>query len=82
VAVVDLVARVGGEEFAIALPDVTQDEAVVIVERLRTSLVGGTTGSAGLAVWDGVESAEQLQSRADRALYRAKAQGRDRLVVA
>ena len=82
VRTVDLVARVGGEEFAVALPDVSQEEAVLIVERLRTSLVGGTTGSAGLAVWDGVESAEQLQSRADRALYRAKAQGRDRLVVA
>ena len=81
VRTVDLVARIGGEEFAVALPDVSQDDAVVIVERLRTSLAEGHTGSAGLAVWDGAESAEQLQSRADRALYRAKAQGRDRLVV-
>jgi diguanylate cyclase (GGDEF)-like protein len=82
VRTVDLVARIGGEEFAVALPDVSEDDAVVIVERLRTSLAAGHTGSAGLAVWDGTESAEQLQSRADRALYRAKEQGRDRLVVA
>ena len=78
---VDLVARVGGEEFAVALPDASTDDAVAIVERLRTSLAGAETCSAGLAVWDGVESAEALQDRADSALYRAKAQGRDRLVV-
>ena len=82
VRTVDVVARVGGEEFAVALPDVAVADAVTIVERLRTSLSRGVTCSAGLAVWDGQESAETLQRRADAALYRAKAAGRDRLVVA
>ena len=82
VRAVDIVARVGGEEFAVALPDVALPDAVAIVERLRTSLSGGVSCSAGLAVWDGQESAEALERRADVALYRAKAGGRDRLVVA
>ena len=81
VRTVDIVARVGGEEFAVALPDVSSADAQVIVERLRTSLAPGVTCSAGLALWDGQESAESLQRRADGALYRAKAGGRDRLVV-
>ena len=81
VRTVDLVARVGGEEFAVALPDVSRSDAVTIVERLRTSLAEGVTCSAGLALWDGQESAEALQRRADAALYRAKEAGRDRLVV-
>lgn len=79
---VDLVARVGGEEFSVALPDVTLADAVRIVERLRTSVAPTVTCSAGLAMWDGQESSELLQYRADAALYRAKAGGRDRLVVA
>jgi len=82
VRTVDLVSRVGGEEFAVALPDVALPDAVAIVERLRTSITGDVTCSAGLAVWDGEESAEALQTRADDALYRAKTAGRDRLVVA
>ncbi len=82
VRTVDLVARVGGEEFAVALPDVSVEDAVTIVERLRTSLAEGVTCSAGLAIWDGEETPHQLQDRADAALYRAKAGGRDRLVVA
>lgn len=81
VRTVDLVARIGGEEFAVALPDVSAEDAVTIVERLRTSLSAGTC-SAGLAIWDGEESPHELQDRADSALYRAKVEGRDRLVVA
>ena len=81
VRTVDVVARVGGEEFAVALPDVALPHAIAIVERLRTSLVEGVTCSAGLALWNGEESAEALQRRADAALYRAKEAGRDRLVV-
>ena len=82
VRTVDLVARIGGEEFAVALPDASPEDAVAIVERLRTSLAAGVTCSAGLAIWDGEETPHELQDRADAALYRAKAEGRDRLVVA
>ena len=78
---IDVLARLGGEEFGIALPDVARDDAVAIVERVRTGLPRRITCSAGLAVWDGVESAAALQGRADAAMYRAKSAGRDRLVV-
>ena len=43
---------------------------------------GEQTFSAGLAQWDGVETAEQLLSRADEALYEAKHSGRDQVVTA
>jgi len=82
VRTIDLVARIGGEEFAVALPDVSLTDAVSILERLRTSLVPMVTCSVGLAMWDGQETIEALEGRADRALYRAKTAGRDRLVVA
>jgi GGDEF domain-containing protein len=51
------------------------------VERLRSATPGGVTCSAGVALWDGLESADQLLGRADRALYAAKQQGRDRIAV-
>ncbi|MDP9435601.1 MAG: GGDEF domain-containing protein, partial [Actinomycetota bacterium] len=82
VRAVDLVARVGGEEFGLALPDVGLPDALHIVERVRRSAAVGVTASAGVALWDGAETADALVERADRALYAAKAAGRDRLVVA
>ena len=79
--IVDLVSRIGGDEFATALPDTSADTAREALERLRTSLPLGATCSVGLAMWDGLESADDLVQRADGALYRAKAGGRDRLVI-
>ncbi|WP_426563742.1 diguanylate cyclase [Angustibacter sp. McL0619] len=76
---VDLVARWGGEEFAIALPGSKADEAVLALERLRAGVPGGQTCSFGLATWDGVESLTACLARADQALYRAKVAGRDRI---
>jgi diguanylate cyclase len=76
---VDLLARHGGEEFALLLPNAGAEEAEEIVERLRVSTPERQTLSAGLATWDGLESADELVGRADAALYAAKAGGRDRV---
>ena len=73
----DLLARYGGEEFTLAMPRCDEAEAAELVERLRLAMPGGRTCSAGIACWDGVEPAETLLERADRALYRAKELGRD-----
>lgn len=90
----DLVARHGGEEFILLLSLLTPDAASSFAERLRTVIAGlhistdlggafGVTASMGLATsnaW-GLELAGLL-SRADQALYRAKAAGRNRVEVA
>ncbi len=73
----DLLARYGGEEFAVLLPDCALENAMEIAERLRTAQPEGTC-SIGVADWDGREDVAQLVARADRALYAAKAAGRDR----
>lgn len=78
----DLLARYGGEEFAVALPGCDLERAEDLVDRLREATPAGQSCSAGLACWDGVESADQLLGRADSALYDAKQAGRNRTVVA
>ena len=78
----DLLARYGGEEFAVAFPGCEQEHAQRLVERLREVTPADQSCSAGLACWDGRESAEALLGRADKALYDAKQSGRDRTVVA
>ncbi|HVQ86775.1 MAG TPA: sensor domain-containing diguanylate cyclase [Actinomycetes bacterium] len=77
----DLLVRWGGEEFALALPDCALDRAQQVLERLRLAVPHQQTVSAGVAMWDGTESIESLMTRADVALYEAKAQGRNRIVV-
>jgi diguanylate cyclase (GGDEF)-like protein len=77
----DLLARYGGEEFAVLLPDCGLDAAMVIAERLRTAQPE-VTCSLGVAAWDAREGDGQLVARADRALYAAKAAGRDRSCAA
>ncbi len=78
----DLLVRFGGEEFLVVLPDTPVEQAEEIVERLRGATPGEQTCSAGIAVWDGAESIDELVARADSALYVAKAGGRDCLVQA
>jgi diguanylate cyclase (GGDEF)-like protein len=78
----DLLARVGGEEFALMLLDCEPATATEVVERLRDSMPQGRTCSAGLAVRLEGESAESIIARADRALYQAKAEGRNRVALA
>jgi two-component system cell cycle response regulator len=91
----DLLARVGGEEFLIALPGVTGPEALALAERLRRA-VGDTpfhpattegplrvTVSIGLAlVADAMVAPAEAMGCADRALMAAKADGRNQVVLA
>lgn len=78
----DTMVRFGGEEFLVLLPDTEPEDAARIVERLRAAMPGGQTCSAGVAVWDGVADIDGLVATADAALYQAKGEGRDRLVLA
>jgi diguanylate cyclase (GGDEF)-like protein len=78
----DVLARWGGEEFALLLPACDADGAQLVVERLRAALPGGQTCSAGIAEWDRAESLGALLHRADNALYAAKRDGRNRSSVA
>ncbi|HEX4011308.1 MAG TPA: diguanylate cyclase [Solirubrobacteraceae bacterium] len=78
----DLLARYGGEEFAAVIPAWPLETALAIVERLREATPAGQTCSAGVARWDGSESALELFGRADAALYAAKQSGRNRTVSA
>jgi diguanylate cyclase len=80
--VVDQLARYGGEEFIALLPRATAELATSVLERLRAATPAGQTFSAGVATWDGNETSEELIGRADQALYQAKDDGRDRIVVA
>jgi diguanylate cyclase (GGDEF)-like protein len=73
----DSVARYGGEEFALVAPGCTDEEALALVDRLRSAVPEDETCSAGVAVWDGSETPAELLSRADAALYAAKVAGRD-----
>ncbi|MDX6623087.1 MAG: hypothetical protein QOE75_1019 [Solirubrobacterales bacterium] len=73
----DLLVRFGGEEFLVVLPNASLEEAGEIVGWLREATPGEQTCSAGLALWDRVESIDDLIARADSALYMAKAGGRD-----
>jgi diguanylate cyclase (GGDEF)-like protein len=75
----DFLARIGGEEFALLLPHCTTKDAITVVDRLRRRVRYEQTCSAGLVVQGSGESAEDLMSRVDEALYAAKASGRDRV---
>jgi diguanylate cyclase (GGDEF)-like protein len=77
----DRLARWGGEEFTILLPDCTGSAALEVVERVRAATPGDQTCSAGIASWDGIETAISLFERMDRALYEAKTSGRDSSVL-
>ena len=85
----DSIYRIGGEEILVVLPGASKKDAVVVAERLRQAVrkrrpVGvGVTISIGAAVTKpSVVNTDDLVSRADAALYSAKAGGRDRVFVA
>jgi diguanylate cyclase (GGDEF)-like protein len=88
----DFVARIGGEEFVLVLTNANLTDAVQVSNRLRrqTQLMMidpkapdfAVTASVGVAAYRAREAVEQLMSRADTAMYAAKTQGRNRVVVA
>jgi diguanylate cyclase (GGDEF)-like protein len=86
----DLVARYGGEEFAILMPNTTREGAVAAIEKARSRALQVVcefqgrdfklpTFSTGIALYVVGESHTDLIDRADRALYRAKRLGRNRI---
>jgi diguanylate cyclase (GGDEF)-like protein len=87
----DVVARWGGEEFILFLPNTDGDAARVVAEKARSTLAaaaraaagttGGVTASFGIATHRAGRTLEATIAAADRALYRAKEAGRDRVVV-
>ncbi|MFN2464008.1 MAG: diguanylate cyclase [Candidatus Dormibacteria bacterium] len=78
---VDLLARYGGEEFVLVMPGCSVSDAVHAVTRLRAATPVPATASVGVVQWEPGESASDLVRRADAALYAAKHEGRDRVVV-
>jgi diguanylate cyclase (GGDEF)-like protein len=88
---IDLVGRLGGEEFAVVLPAIPAATALRAAERLRSQVADSTvavgdetirvTVSIGVAMArDGDRTIEQALARADAALYTAKGTGRNRVV--
>lgn len=88
----DVLARIGGEEFAVILPSSTPAQAHLVCDRLREAIgkveVAGEGGpvfvtvSGGIAPFDGHTVPTAVMREADIALYRAKAEGRNRLAMA
>ena len=94
VRIIDIAARYGGEEFAIILPTTDKNDAGIIAERIRSEIEAtvclvkdtGTTlnitVSLGIASFpEDASAAEELINNADRALYRAKSQGKNKVVI-
>lgn len=79
IRVTDCLGRLGGDDFALLLPDCGVQGASDLLERLREGTPPGITTSMGVAEWRNGEPPERLMMRADRALYAAKRQGRDRV---
>jgi diguanylate cyclase (GGDEF)-like protein len=89
----DVACRFGGEEFVLIMPNTAPADAMIVCERIRTTLAGEVwprhpahqvTCSVGISGADGATSMtpEQMLEAADKALYAAKKAGRNRVVIA
>lgn len=85
----DRAGRIGGEEFVVLMPDTNSDMACTVGERLRSAIEESdlrhasgepVTASIGVAVAAISDTVDSLLARADRALYQAKRQGRNRVI--
>ena len=84
----DIFARWGGEEFVVLMPNTTEAEAVPAAEKIRKTVediihpdIEKITISIGIAIWEVDDDVDQIFVKADKALYTAKNQGRNRVIV-
>ncbi|MEM4259569.1 MAG: GGDEF domain-containing protein [Candidatus Pacearchaeota archaeon] len=82
----DTLARFGGDEFLILLPDTSLESAIMIAERLRDAinedfvlLQSGLTASFGVSTFQARDNFSSLVERADKAMYKAKREGRNKV---
>jgi diguanylate cyclase (GGDEF)-like protein len=78
----DVLARMGGEEFAVVMPNCTEVQAYATAQRLQKAMPANTTFSAGVSLGLPNEPFEVWYERADQALYLAKEKGRSRTELA
>ncbi len=88
IRITDILARYGGEEFVVILPETDVKGASRQIERVRKKIekasfdgVGNLTISAGITSYKGGDSCKNLITRADKALYLAKEEGRNRVRI-
>jgi diguanylate cyclase (GGDEF)-like protein len=74
----DVLARYGGDEFAVMLPRCSVAQAEDVLERMRRAAGDGQTFSAGIVSWNRQDEPDTLLELSDEALYRAKRGGRNR----